>query len=96
MKFTEQQYLDAMESYFGPDAETSSQAYKLVKVRVEHECRGVDHDGEYIRPGEMAVRETAIHVDDGRVTCYVCLPCADKWVEEVFPAPALGNDTESE
>lgn len=45
---------------------------------------GVDPDGECsINAGDFAIRETAIQVGTGRVSCYVCLPCADKWVEEI-------------
>lgn len=88
MKYTEQQYLDAMEGYFGPDEETSHHQVKLVKTRKDHQCMGVDHhhNGEIavIPAGMMAVCETAIHVDMGRVSCYVCIPCADKWVAETI------------
>jgi hypothetical protein len=73
-----------MQGYFEVDEEISHQATSLVKVRKEHECMGVDPDGECeIKPGDFAICEKAIHVDSGRVSCYVCLPCADKWVEEI-------------
>lgn len=80
MTYTEQQYLDAMESYFSPDDEMSHQQLSLVRTRVPHECMGIDHEGGDIPAGSMAVRETGIHQDFGRGTCYVCLPCADVWV----------------
>ncbi len=88
MKFTEAQYLDAMDGYFGPDDETSNHQVKLVKTRKEHQCMGTDpqHDEEMIPAGSMAICETAIHVDMGRVSCYVCLPCADEWVSEIYPS----------
>lgn len=84
MRFTKEQYEQAMQGYFGPDEDISNEETKLVKVRKEHECMGVDPDGECsINAGDFAIRETAIQAGTGRVSCYVCLPCADKWVEEV-------------
>lgn len=84
MRFTKEQYLSAMEGYFGPDEEISNQVVSVVKVRKNHECMGVEKvDDHEIPAGSTAVRETAIQQGVGRVSCYVCLPCADKWVEEI-------------
>ena len=89
MKYTKEQYLGAMDGYFGPDEETSHHKVTLVKTRKDHQCMGVDHHhaGELvvIPAGSMAICETAVHVDMGRVSCYVCIPCADKWVAEIYP-----------
>src|SRR5881392_2574927 len=67
MKYTEEQYLDAMSGYFGPDEETSNQKVKIVKTRKDHQCMGGDHhdNGEIaiIPAGSVAICETAIHVD---------------------------------
>ncbi len=85
MKYTKEQYIDAMQGYFGPDEEISHDVIKLVKTRKPHDCMGVDNNDDHeIAAGELAICETAIHVDKGRVSCYVCLPCADKWVAEVL------------
>lgn len=73
-----------MEGYFGPDELTSYNTWKLVKTRTDHECMGIDKDDDHdILAGQMAMRETAIQVDCGRVSCYVCLPCAGRWLDEL-------------
>jgi len=77
-----------MSGYFAPDEETSNEHIALVKTRKEHQCMGSDHHhrGEIamIPIGVVAVRQTAINVDMGRVSCYVCMECADKWTRKVF------------
>lgn len=87
MKYTKEQYIEAMYGYFGPDDETSHNAIALIKTRKDHQCMGSEHHhkGEIatIPTGLFAICETAIHIDMGRVSCYVCLPCADKWVDEL-------------
>lgn len=81
MRFTKEQYVSAMQDYFCPCEEISHTVARIVKVRKEHECMGIDTDGHCeIKSGDYAIRETAIHFDSGRVSCYVCLSCADKWV----------------
>jgi hypothetical protein len=85
MKYTEAQYLEAGSSYFEGDDLTDKHTYKLVKTRKEHECMGVGHEGNRAIPtGSKALCERAIHVDDGRVSCYVCLTCLDEWCAEIF------------
>lgn len=87
MKYTKDQYLENMEGYFGPDEEVSNQVLSLVKTRMPHQCMGVEHEGDdEIPPQTMAICEKAIHVDSGRVSCYVCIPCADKWLDELLEA----------
>lgn len=84
-KYTDAQYLEAGESYFEGDDLTSNHTYKIVKTRKEHECMGVDHKGNQIIPvGAKALCERAIHKDEGRVSCYVCLPCLDEWCADIF------------
>lgn len=84
MKYTKEQYIEGMAGYFGPDEEITMDEISLVKTRKEHECMGSDHKGDgTILVGSMAVRENAIHRDMGRVSCYVCLPCADEWIAEI-------------
>jgi hypothetical protein len=84
MKYTKEQYISTMQGYFGPDEDSSNNVMSLVRVRVAHECMGVDKDDDHgIEIGDMAVREVAIHRELGRVSCYICLPCADKWLDEL-------------
>lgn len=82
MKYTKEQYIEGMYGYFGPDEETSHEEMTLVKTRVEHQCMGIEHEGDdEISAGNYMICEKAIHCDSGRVSCYVCLPCADKWLD---------------
>lgn len=85
MKYTNEQYLENMEGYFGPDEETSHEVLSIVKTRTPHQCMGTEHEGDDEIPVKsMAVYENAIHIDIGRVSCYVCIPCADKWLDELL------------
>lgn len=85
-KYTDAKYLEAGESYFEPDEWVSNQEFKIVKTRKEHECVGIDHKGnQNIPAGAKALCERAIHIDEGRVSCYVCLPCLDEWCADIFP-----------
>jgi hypothetical protein len=85
MKYTEKQYLEAGESYFEGDDETSNHTFKLVKTRKEHICAGVAHKGSNTIPvGSKSLCERAIHCDDGRVSCYICLECLDEWCAAIY------------
>ena len=81
MKYTEEEYINA--GYFEVDDVTSNQNYKVVKVRKAHHCVGLETPDHTINVGERALRETAIVEDAGFQTCYVCLPCVDKWLDEI-------------
>ena len=84
-KYTGAQYLQAGESYFEGDDLTSNHTYEIVKTRKEHDCMGVDHKGNQAIPsGSKALCERAIHVDYGRVSCYVCLFCLNEWCADLF------------
>ncbi len=79
LQFTESEYLEAMEGCFGSEEEVTHCKYSFIKkTRKEHECLGSgtaeDHT-ETIQVGSPAIRESAIHTDLGRVSCYVCIPC---------------------
>lgn len=83
MKYTKEQYEEVMRGYFSPDEEVSNEQTRLVRVRKEHNCMGLNPEGDCsIKTGDFAIVEKAIHVDMGRVSCYVCLLCADKWLDE--------------
>ena len=75
-KYADKHYIDS--GYFEPDDETSNNTEKLVKVRKEHECMGLETPSHTIKKGDKAVKETAIHCDLGWVSSYVCLPCIDR------------------
>jgi hypothetical protein len=82
MKYTKEQYIDAMYGYFGPDEEISNEEITLVKTLTEHQCVGDTHKGtRKIAVREYAICEKSISYD--WVSRYVCLPCADKWLDEL-------------
>lgn len=81
-KYTDKEYLDA--EYFEPDEEITNHAMKIVTTRTEHECSSVFVGHPHvIPPNTKAILETAIHADDGRVSNYLCLSCADQWLDHV-------------
>jgi len=88
VKFSSDQYISGMQGYFGGDESISHEKWTVVKTRKPHECMGVSHIGSDIPAMDVALRETAIEVDLGRVSCYVCLPCCDDWLEEIGETPA--------
>ena len=79
-KYADRHYLDS--GYFEGDEETSHHEYKVVTCRKEYQCMGLETPAHNIKVGQRALREKAIHCDIGRVSCYVCLPCVDAWLEE--------------
>ena len=84
-KYTDAQYLSAGESYFEGDDLTSHHTYQIVKTRKQHDCVGVTHKGNKDIPcGSKVLCEKAIHVDVGRVSCYVCLPCLNEWCADLY------------
>lgn len=87
-KYTDEQYLEAGESYFEGDDLTRDHSYKIVKTRKVHDCVGVDHSGgQPIPSGSKALLERAVHEDYGRVSCYVCLSCLDDWCLDLYGEP---------
>ncbi len=63
------------------DVSIRNKTVKLVKVRKPHECLGErEHT---INNGEMARCESAI-VDEKWASFYVCIPCMDKWIKEIY------------
>ncbi len=80
-KYADKHYIDS--GYFESDEETSNNSEKIVTVRKDHQCMGLETPEHTIKKGQKAVKETAIHCDSGWVSCYVCLPCIDIWLEEI-------------
>lgn len=81
-KYSDEQYLDFV--YFADDDECKSLEIKIVKTRKEHECVSIFRDPHLITVGTRAILEKAIHVDKGRVSCYLCLNCADEYLNEHY------------
>jgi len=70
--------------YFSGDEEYSHQEFKVVTTRKEHTCVTIHKDFHPIPKGTRALRERAIHPDDGRVSCYLCLDCCNDYLEEIY------------
>ncbi|MDQ4121686.1 MAG: hypothetical protein M3209_09600 [Acidobacteriota bacterium] len=81
-KYTDEQYIDF--EYFQDDDEVKGVGQKIVVTRKEHECSSIFSDPHPISVGTRAICENAIHVDDGRVRNYICLDCADEYLDEAF------------
>jgi len=83
-KYTDEQYLNI--EYFEGDDEHTHNEYKIIKkTRKEHTCVTIHKDTHPIPVGSKAIRETAIHIDNGRVSCYLCIDCANDYLEEIYP-----------
>jgi hypothetical protein len=80
MKYTEQEYLNSGYYECDMDSEVENQKVKIVKCRQPHKCMG-GCDGE-IQPGEFAYYESGF-MDGKPASCYTCLPCIDKWLDEL-------------
>ena len=81
-KYTDEQYLNF--EYFEGDDEHTNLAQVIVTTRKEHQCSTIFKEPHIIPPGTRAILETAIHVDDGRVSNYLCLDCADEYLDEIY------------
>lgn len=80
-KYTDQQYEEFV--YFEDDDEHTHRKQKLITTRKEHECLSIFKDPHMIAPGTRVILETAIHVDDGFVSNYLCLECANDYLDEI-------------
>jgi len=82
MARTDNEYLQG--PYYEPDDEVSNVAYRLVTTRKKHECVSTAYGQSHeIDAGTRAIYQTGIHVDDGRVSCYLCLACAGRCLNEM-------------
>lgn len=88
MKYDKELYIDC--GFYDGDMDGEYQKYseKIVKCRKPHHCNG--GCGKEIKAGEQAVCETGF-MDGKPVSCYTCLECIEKWLEESGQA-----DTEDE
>lgn len=64
--------------WFPPDESESCLSQKLLKTRVDHSC-SFQH---IIKKGDYALRQLAVVEDQGWKSCYICIPCMDKWLDE--------------
>lgn len=80
MKYTEKQYINSGFYDGDMDVEISNEKVKVVKCRKPHNCNGGCNTE--IKAGENALLETGF-MDGKPVSCYTCIPCLDKWLDEI-------------
>ena len=74
--------------FYEPDEDISNHKQKIVKVRKMHKCAICQKD---IQIGEQALRESGF-MDREPVSCYTCIPCLDRWFDEINEANEDGED----
>lgn len=75
------------------DEDIENYKERLVKCRKPHKCMGGCENE--IAAGEHALLETGF-MDGEPVSCYTCLPCIEKWLEESGQVGPYGDDDESD
>ena len=83
MKYTEQEYIES--EFYSLDDDIGSYKAKVAKCRKSHKCVCCESE---IAIGEHAFYESGF-MDGEPVSVYTCLPCIDKWLDEM-------NDLETE
>lgn len=77
MKYKPEDYLDTGFYSDGEDLEHKKE--KVVKCRKPHKCASCQSE---IKQGDHALYESGF-LDDRPVSCYTCLPCIEKWIEDL-------------
>lgn len=77
MKYPEEKYIGSQ--IFAGDESEINFTEKVVKIRKLHECCIC---GKEVSKGEKMLIQRAIVEDMGWCSCYICLPCIEKWLEE--------------
>lgn len=77
MKYAEFIYLT--EDWFGADEYVSNQTFKIVTTRTEHFCPLCNAT---FPSKTVMIKEKAIVEGEGWKSSYICIPCADKWLDE--------------
>lgn len=86
MKYSKEEYENA-EIYAGED-DVLNYKSKLVKTRKSHICVMCQKE---ITRNENALRESGF-MDGAPVSCYTCIPCLDKWLDEINEVEEDGED----
>lgn len=80
MKYKPEDYIEC-DMYGGDmDVEIENEKIRLVKCRKPHKCTGGCETE--IKVGEIARLETGF-MDGYPISCYLCLPCIDEWLDEI-------------
>ncbi|ACC71076.1 hypothetical protein PPMP20_04365 [Paraburkholderia phymatum] len=86
MKHQESDYIH-FDPWEGDESDIRCRTVKLVKVRKQHACFMGAHpnhgDQHIIERGAVARVETALIDGDFWGRSYVCIPCMDKWLDEI-------------
>ena len=79
MKYTVEQYIES--GFYGlEEDEVENKKEKIVKCKKEHDCVGGCKS--VIKIGDYALYESGF-LDGQFVSCYTCLKCLDKWLDEL-------------
>lgn len=79
MKYPEEMYKDSQIFAGDMDESESNFTEKVVKIRKTHKCCVCEKE---IQTGEKMLMQKAVVEDMGWRSCYICLPCIEKWLEE--------------
>ena len=89
MKRKLEEYIDC--GFYEGDEDIANYQQKVVKCRKDHLCSSCQ---QKIGKGKHSLRETGF-MDGAPVQNYVCIPCLDKWLDEIEPIED-GNDDDEE
>ena len=92
MKYTEKDYIES--GFYGDDSEElENYKSKVVKCRKVHMCMGGCNTE--IQAKEYAFCETGF-MYGSPVSSYTCLPCIDKWIDELKEEEEYEDGNESD
>ena len=77
MKYKPEDYIDC--GFYPGDEDIQNHTEKVVKCRKPHQCVTCQ---KQIEIGEYALAESGF-MDGEPVRSYTCLPCIDKWLDEI-------------
>lgn len=79
MKYPDEMYIGSQIFSGDMDGSESNFSEKIVKIRKPHKCCVCENE---MLKGEKMVRQQAVVECEGWCSCYICLPCIEKWLEE--------------
>jgi len=77
MKYKPEDYLDT--GFYSDSEDLEHKKEKVVKCRKPHKCASCQSE---IKIGDHALYESGF-LDGHPVSCYTCLPCIEKWIEDL-------------
>lgn len=79
MKYPEEMYKDSQIFAGDMDGSESNFTEKVVQIRKSHKCCVCEKE---FSKGEKMLIQRAVVEDMGWRSCYICLSCIEKWLEE--------------